>query len=369
MTQVRVNIRTAVNASAIRRERRSGRDVIIVPSATLPDNIVMNRIRYPADEIAKSFETLEGTPAPLGHPNLDGAFLSASHPLGMVRGFIGAWNENVRRENGRVFMDKVIDVEYASQLTGGQSVLNAIEKGDPIHTSTGLYAIMTPVQNDSEADRVASDIFFDHDAILLGEAGAATPEQGVGMLVNAKGGESERVEVVNSLYEDMERELDWSIDSALRAAERLERMPLLERIKRVILDAVRGGPSDPDTVTNTEKEQMAVTDEQFQELANSVKALTESIPQTIANAVAEAVKPVQEQAEAATNALKARDAAELAAARAAVVNANLMDEEAAAELTLNAALSLVEHAKPKHAYALNGAFGGNGKPAEYDLPE
>lgn len=365
MTQVRVNIRTAVNASAIRRERRSGRDVVIVPSATLPDNIVMNGIRYPADEIAKSFSTLDGTPAPLGHPNAEGEFLSASDPRGMVRGFIGAWNENVRRENGRVFLDKVIDVEYASQLTGGKAVLNAIEKGEPIHTSTGLYAIMTPTVNDAEADRVASDIFFDHDAILLGEVGAATPEQGVGMLVNAKSPSGEKVEVVNSLLEDAERDLDWSLDSALRAAERLERLPLLERIKRVILDAVRGGQADPDTVNNTETEPMAVTDEQFQELANSVKALAESIPTMIENAV----KPALEQAEAASNALAAKDEAELADARAAVVNANLMTEEAASELTLKAALSLVEHAKPRHAYALNGAFGGAGKPAEYDLPE
>lgn len=365
MTQVRVNIRTAVNASAIRRERRSGRDVIIVPSATLPDNIVMNGIRYPADEIAKSFETLDGTPAPLGHPNDEGQFLSASDPRGMVRGFIGAWNENVRRENGRVFLDKVIDVEYASQLTGGKAVLNAIEKGEPIHTSTGLYAIMTPTVNDAEADRVASDILFDHDAILLGEVGAATPEQGVGMLVNAKSPSGEKVEVVNSLLEDAERDLDWSLDSALRAAERLERLPLLERIKRVILDAVRGGQADPETVNNTETEPMAVTDEQFQELANSFKELAESIPTMIENAV----KPFAEKAEAAANALAAKDEAELAAARAAVVNANLMTEEAANELTLNAALSLVEHAKPRHAYALNGAFVGTGKPAEYDLPE
>lgn len=369
MTQVRVNIRTAVNASAIRRERRSGRDVIVVPSATLPDNIVMNGIRYPADEIAKSFETLNGTPAPLGHPNEEGEFLSASDPRGMVRGFIGAWNENARRENGRVFLDKVIDVEYASQLTGGKAVLDAIEKGEPIHTSTGLYAIMTPTVNDAEADRVASDIFFDHDAILLGEAGAATPEQGVGMLVNAKSPSGEKVEVVNSLLEDAERDLDWSLDSALRAAERLERLPLLERIKRVILDAVRGGQADPETVNNTETEPMAVTDEQFQEkvqeLANSVKTLADSIPTMIEDAV----KPFAEKAEAAANALAAKDEAELAAARAAVVNANLMTEEAASELTLNAALSLVEHVKPRHAYALNGAFGGAGKPAEYDLPE
>ena len=104
MNQVRVNIRTAVNSSKIRRERRDGRDVIVVPSATLPDGVVMNGVRYPAEEISKSFASLDGTPAPLGHPTLNGSFVSASDPRGMVRGFVGAWNENVRQEGGREWL-------------------------------------------------------------------------------------------------------------------------------------------------------------------------------------------------------------------------------------------------------------------------
>jgi len=50
---VRVNIRTTANLASIRKERRNGRDKIIVPSATLPDGIVMNGISYPAEEIEK----------------------------------------------------------------------------------------------------------------------------------------------------------------------------------------------------------------------------------------------------------------------------------------------------------------------------
>src|SRR5690606_1127908 len=96
-----------------------------------------------------------------------------------------AWNKNVRRTNGRVFVDKVIDVATANQLDGGKAVLEAIDKGEPIHSSTGLYCMLTAVQNDAEVDWEASDIVFDHDAILLGEEGAATPAQGVGLLVNA----------------------------------------------------------------------------------------------------------------------------------------------------------------------------------------
>lgn len=139
MKQARINVRTRVNAASIRRERRAGRDVIVVPSATLPDGIVMNGVRYPAAAIEKGFGSLEGTPAPLGHPTVEGQFVSASDPRGMVRGFVGAWNENVRRESGRVLIDKVIDVEYAKQLDGGRAVLEAIEKGAPIQHRAVLH--------------------------------------------------------------------------------------------------------------------------------------------------------------------------------------------------------------------------------------
>ena len=132
--RVRVNITSKVNADSIKKLRRHGRDVMIVPSATLPDGIVMNGIRYDADEIEKSFRSLERTPAPLGHPEIEGMFVSASDPEGLARGWIGAWNENVRRENGRSCMDKVIDLSTANQTTGGKAVLEAIEKREPVHT-------------------------------------------------------------------------------------------------------------------------------------------------------------------------------------------------------------------------------------------
>src|SRR5690606_37181070 len=148
MKSVRVNVTRLLNTKAAKKEKRNGRDVIIVPSATMPDNIVMNRIRYPADEIEKSYLSLNRTPAPLNHPFVNGKFVSARDPEGINLGWIGAWNENVRRENGKVYLDKIIDVEIANRSEGGKRVLEAIEKGKPIHTSTGLLANLEPVEED-----------------------------------------------------------------------------------------------------------------------------------------------------------------------------------------------------------------------------
>ena len=365
---VRVNIRTTANLTGIRKERRNGRDKIIVPSATLPDGVVMNGIIYPAEEIEKGFMSLNNTYAPLGHPTVNGMFVSASDPEGINIGWIGAHNENVRRENGRVLLDKVIDVARANESVGGRSVLEAIEKGTPIHTSTGLFCDLE-ASTDDAYEFIARNMAFDHDAILLGEDGAATPDQGVGMMVNAKGEESQ-IDVINSVFEDFEREMDWAADMALRAAERLERVPVMDRIKSAILDAVRGAGREPSANTG----EADMTDKvQFDALSAKVDALTESqngIGETIANAVTAAMKPLTDNlAEMQAN-QTAKDKAELDGYVATIIKANILDADSAAELTLNAARKLAANAKPGTAAALNGAFGGTG-PADdfagYDL--
>jgi len=357
--QTRVNIRSAVNAATIRRERRNGRDVIVIPSATLPDNVVMNRIRYPAAEIAKAYKSLNNTPAPLGHPTVDGAFVSASDPRGIVRGFIGCWNENARQENGRVFLDKVLDVEYASQLNGGKAVIEAIEKGEPIHTSTGLYAIMQTAQNDADADMVATDIVFDHDAILLGEAGAATPEQGVGMLVNsAVDASGASVSVINSsLVEAADRDIDWAIGDLARAVERRQKAGALERMKSKLMEAL--GLSD----TATEKETQMADDKQLETLSAKVDSLADQLAK-----VANGLQSLTDAQAALVANQKAADDAERAGLIEKIVKANVLPADAAKELTLNAARALVKSAEPGVAAGLHNGLPAPTKPG-FQLPK
>jgi len=353
LTQIRVNIRSVANLANVRKEKRNGRDVVIVPSATLPDNVVMNGIRYGADEIAKGFATLNKTPAPYGHPLVNGKFVSARDPEGINLGWIGAHNENARQEKGRVLLDKVIDVEVANRSEQGRAVLAAIEAGEPVHTSTGLLCELDPVEGEDGIRANARNLFFDHDAILLNEEGAATPEQGVGMLVNAKG-EQEEIEVINSsLIEDAERELDWAGMRLLEAADRLERANIWERMKAAILGAM---PAEREPVGNRKDQPMTVTSEQFEALSAKVNTLSEGFEKiNISEAVANAIKPLTDNLEAIQANQKAKDEAELAGHVATIVKANLLDEESAKELTLNAARKLAEKAKPGKAAGLNGA--------------
>jgi len=327
----------------------------------------MNGISYPAEEIEKGFMSLNNTYAPLGHPTVNGMFVSASDPEGINIGWIGAHNENVRRENGRVLLDKVIDVARANESVGGRSVLEAVEKGMPIHTSTGLFCDLE-VSTDDAYEFIARNIDFDHDAILLGEDGAATPDQGVGMMVNAEGEQTE-IDVINSVFDQVDQELDWAAEDAVRAAERLERVPVMDRIKSAILEAVRGAGREPSA--NTGDADMDKV--QFEALSAEVKTLTDSqkdIGETIANAVTAAIKPLTDNIATMQANQTAKDKLELDGYVATIIKANILDADSAAELTLNAARKLAANAKPGTAAALNGAFGGTG-PADdfagYDL--
>ena len=347
MKQVRVNVRSIINKAGVRKDVRNGREVIIAPSATLPDDIVMNGIMYPAAEIAKSFASLDRTPAPLGHPMLNGQFVSASDPEGLNVGYIGAWNENVRRVNGRVLLDKVIDVEVANRTEGGKAVIAALNAGEPVHTSTGLLCKLEAIANRDGYASIARDMLFDHDAILLNTEGAATPAQGVGMLVNGQS-----VTVINSALDCAEQELDWAGMRLLDALEKRETATLWEKIKAVILgDLVN--PAKKETPPMAIDPNVEALNAKVDTLAAGLKTLSDGLSGMISNAI----KPLTDNLAAIQANAQAAADAEKADLVAKVTKANLLTEPVAKELTVNALKELAgKIAAPGTAAALNAAF-------------
>lgn len=368
LQQVRVNITANVDNSKIKREKRNNRDVIVVPSATLPDNVVMNGILYPPEEIERSFKSLERTLAPLGHPVINGAFVPAADPEALASHFIGAWNENVRRENGRVFIDKVIDVAVANASEGGQRVLKAIEDGDPIHTSTGLLTELEPVTG-ADHKFVARNMAFDHDAILLDEPGAAQPHQGVGMLVNGQS-----VEVINSVFSDeADKEMGWGLEQVFRAAEKKQRAGLMERVQQAVLSALESaGLYDKPAVANNQE--TAMNQEKFDALAKKVDDLAaavtpEALSASITTAVNAALKPVLDAAQESAEAQKAKDEAERTELVNKLVAAKVVSEDAGKELTLNAARELGKLVAPGKAFALNAGTTDGDRQSGFTAPK
>lgn len=185
-----------VNRSNIKRENRKGVEHIVLTSFTLPPNIVMNNGLYSADEIDKSFKTLNRTPVTVEHPEIDGIFVSANDPEIDFDFRFGAFNENARKlDDGRIALDKVINVQKALKTEKGKRLLDRIEeietneKARPIHTSVGVFVDIEEVElstneQGQEFTWIARDMIFDHDAILLDSIGASTPDQGTGIGIN-----------------------------------------------------------------------------------------------------------------------------------------------------------------------------------------
>ena len=192
LERIQVNARAKVNNDLIRNEVHNGREHIVIPSFTLPSEIVMNGGLYPRAEIDKSYKQLEDTLAPIGHPTINGVHVSAKRPEAINAHYVGAFNKAVQRSGERIYMEKWVDVEIAKKHEKGLELLEAIERGDPIHTSTGIFMQREMVANAKAGDKhtwIARNMIMDHDAILLGEPGAATPEDGVGLMVNSEGAE------------------------------------------------------------------------------------------------------------------------------------------------------------------------------------
>lgn len=217
---IQVNVTTKVNSKSIRREQYNGREHLVLPSYTLPANVVMNGGLYPSSEIDAHYQKLEGTLAPLGHPQLDGQFVSAFSAEGINQGHVGAWNRNAKKAGNRIYVEKWVDVEVASQSEKGRRLLdrvNALEAGEdvpPIHTSVAVFLERMEANEGQRAqgiEWVAKIHSVDHDAILLDEVGAATPEQGVGLMVNADKAVSLEVNagaLEGESYRDKERRLE-----------------------------------------------------------------------------------------------------------------------------------------------------------------
>lgn len=200
MAQKRVHILTAVNASSV---SKAGGKFTIKGVCGAVNDIVMNGMLYPADQLAKGVSTLNGKPAPAGHPkNAAGQYISALNGEALLNAYIGSICTNARHEGGKTLVDVVVNEAQARAHPEGLKLVERLDaaiagnNADPIHVSTGLFVDAITANGESlgkKYSRIATNLQYDHLAILLNETGAGTPEEGVGMFLNSEGVE-ERVD-------------------------------------------------------------------------------------------------------------------------------------------------------------------------------
>lgn len=207
MSQKRVHIVAAVNAANI---SKTGSTYTIRDVCGATDGIVMNGRLYPAEQLAAAAPGLNDKPAPAGHPkNSAGKFISAANGEALAAAWIGAYCTNARHEGGRTLVDIIVNGEMAMATTKGKPLVERLDaaiagsNADAVHVSTGLNLVEVVANGESLGKKytsIATNLQYDHLAILLDEPGAGTPEQGVGMFLNSAGDEAEveTVEVTNA---------------------------------------------------------------------------------------------------------------------------------------------------------------------------
>lgn len=395
-----VNIASLVVNSDIRTEVIEGVSFTVIPSKTLPKDVVMNSIMYPSEEVEAAISTLDMSPVTIGHPVVNGKFAPAGDPISQAAyGILGAHNRvKGKTDDGRWVVEKLIPTEQLQNTERGKKLAEAIKHKRPIHTSTGVYLTKEPeigvnAMGQEYTSRAKIDR-FDHDAILLNERGAATPEQGVGIFVNAKG-ESEETEV---MYVNLSSGDDFSMSSngmrmKLQDAARKQFNPeedddmwiyvedfnetkaivcqkdkqfaveykmvgddiefvgelkkvesagfkfteVIGRIVDKVISVVKSEPSDESQTVNSNREGNEVDETKVQEMIANALAAKEAEK-------AQAIKDAVEQGVAAALAANAQTQADAEKANLVeqVVNAKLLPEDAAKECGIAALKAMLE---------------------------
>ena len=123
-----VNIASLVVNSDIRTEVIEGVSFTVIPSKTLPKDVVMNSIMYPSEEVEAAISTLDMSPVTIGHPVVNGKFAPASDPISQAAyGILGAHNRvKGKTDDGRWVVEKLIPTEQLQNTERGKKLAEAI---------------------------------------------------------------------------------------------------------------------------------------------------------------------------------------------------------------------------------------------------
>jgi hypothetical protein len=389
MKRSRVNVLSVVNsASNITTETINGRPHIVVHGVTpIVDDIVMNGKLYTAAEIAKGYKTLERTPMPLGHPKVDGKYVSARDVQAVNEYHVGAWFQNAEHKDGKVSGDMYVDRRYAEATEKGKRLVNRLDdmaagkSAEPIHISTGLMYSGITANGESKGKKyreIVTNMAFDHVANLLDEPGAGTPEEGVGIFVNSDGSEQE-IEVVNladaeqceskSEEESLFNKIKALFSANSNAKEEADPM------KELIINALKAAGKPTDGMTD-EQLLTAYNEHQAEEKKPDDKEKAKDKPEEKEEKKEQAqnneeipawAKALTEQVTALNSQINANSDKEKAGKREAV-KAKFGLEDTAVNALDGAALDGL-YAQCVESHGLNGQFQHNNKESISNMPE
>ena len=169
-----------LDTGAIVTKSWAGRNWLVAPVVPVVAG-VLNEELVSAEELGSGYQSWNGRPVTVGHPQQDGAFISANSPDVLDQYQVGQLF-NVRFDGNRLKADAWLDV--ARLQTVNNDLLNDLQSGKPVEVSTGYYRRVYREQGVAGGRRyrtVAVDIKPDHLALLPGAVGACSWDDGCGI--------------------------------------------------------------------------------------------------------------------------------------------------------------------------------------------
>ena len=174
-----------------------GRDHLVVPVTMLVEGVIQGALATKPEfvsynEMTRCVGGWNGRPLTMGHPKVQGAFVSAGHPTVHEDWAFGIIF-NTTAPEGKLDTEAWIDIDRVAELGGTfASTLDRILEGEAIEVSTGLFVDLTDETGTfggKDYEQVWSNIVPDHLAILEeGVVGACSREDGCGIPPKPKEG-------------------------------------------------------------------------------------------------------------------------------------------------------------------------------------
>ena len=197
---VRTNMQSILFVNSeytVRREERNGKSYIVVPVTMMVEGVHNGNhgpLYHPAEELGAAADAWNGVPVTISHPESGGEYISAQVP-GILEEYGVGVIADARMDGGRLRAEAWIEEKKISQKS--PEALQLIDSGELMEVSAGLFSedeVVTGEWNGETYNAISRNHSPDHLALLPGEIGACSIDDGCGVRANKKGGMNETME-------------------------------------------------------------------------------------------------------------------------------------------------------------------------------
>jgi hypothetical protein len=180
-------LQTNLTGYTIRKKTFKGKEYLVVPVVMMRDGVHRGSqgvVRHTEEELSKYVECWNGIPVTVSHPSENGQPVSANSPAILEQYAVGTIF-NSRMDGDKLKAEAYIDETTLQGIS--ENALLAIKNQRPLDVSVGVFS--DDIENSGEwngetYEAIATNYRPDHLALLPGQQGACSWEDGCGIRTN-----------------------------------------------------------------------------------------------------------------------------------------------------------------------------------------